>query len=124
MARVKRGTKRVDRRRKILKLAKGYYGTKSKAHRIAKLAVDKSLNYAYRDRRQRKRQMRALWIVRINAAARTHGLSYSRLIAGLKAAGSTLDRKVLADLAVVDPAGFGRLAEAAKQALGQGASGA
>lgn len=117
MARVKRGTKRVARRRKILKLAKGYYGTKSKAHRIAKLAVDKSLNYAYRDRRQRKRQMRALWIVRINAAARIHGLSYSRLIAGLKAAGSTLDRKVLADLAVVDPAGFGQLAEAAKQAL-------
>lgn len=127
MARVKRGTKRVARRRKILKLAKGYYGTKSKAHRIAKLAVDKSLNYAYRDRRQRKRQMRALWIVRINAAARIHGLSYSRLIAGLKAAGSTLDRKVLADLAVVDPAGFGKLAEAAKQALvphGASASGA
>jgi large subunit ribosomal protein L20 len=117
MARVKRGTKRTNRRKKILKLAKGYYGTKSKAHRIAKLAVDKSLNYAYRDRRQRKRQMRALWIVRINAAARIHGLSYSRLIAGLKAVGSTLDRKVLADLAVVDPSGFGRLAEAAKQAL-------
>ena len=124
MARVKRGTKRTNRRKKILKLAKGYYGTKSKAHRIAKLAVDKSLNYAYRDRRQRKRQMRALWIVRINAAARINGLSYSRMIAGLKAAGSTLDRKVLADLAVVDPAGFGRLAEAAKQALGQGAASA
>ncbi|HXU32346.1 MAG TPA: 50S ribosomal protein L20 [Thermoanaerobaculia bacterium] len=124
MARVKRGTKRIARRKKILKLAKGYYGTKSKAHRIAKLAVDKSLNYAYRDRRQRKRQMRALWIVRINAAARIHGLSYSRLIAGLKAAGSTLDRKVLADLAVVDPAGFGQLAEAAKQALSPQGTGA
>ncbi|HXU44295.1 MAG TPA: 50S ribosomal protein L20 [Thermoanaerobaculia bacterium] len=118
MARVKRGTKRIARRKKILKLAKGFYGTKSKAHRIAKLAVDKALNYAYRDRRQRKRHMRSLWIVRINAAARLHGLSYSRLIAGLKAAGSTLDRKVLADLAVVDPAGFGRIAEAAKEALG------
>ncbi len=124
MARVKRGTKRTNRRKKILKLAKGYYGTKSKAHRIAKLAVDKSLNYAYRDRRQRKRQMRALWIVRINAAARIHGLSYSRLIAGLKAAGSTLDRKVLADLAVVDPAGFGQLAEAAKKALAPQGTGA
>jgi len=124
MARVKRGTKRTNRRKKILKLAKGYYGTKSKAHRIAKLAVDKSLNYAYRDRRQRKRQMRALWIVRINAAARINGLSYSRLIAGLKAAGSTLDRKVLADLAVVDPAGFGKLAEAAKQALAPQSTGA
>ena len=88
MARVKRGNKRVQRRKKILKLAKGYYGTKSKAHRMAKQAVDKSLGYAYRDRRQKKRQFRSLWIVRINAAARLHGLSYSRLIAGLKAAGS------------------------------------
>lgn len=116
--RVKRGTTRTDRRKKILDLAKGFYGNKSKAHRIAKQAVDKALNYAYRDRRQKKRQLRALWIVRINAAARLHGLSYSRLIAGLKAAGSVLDRKVLADLAVKDPSGFGQLAEAAKQALG------
>jgi large subunit ribosomal protein L20 len=117
MARVKRGNKRKERRKKILGLAKGFYGMKSKAHRIAKLAVDKSLGYAYRDRRQKKRQLRALWIVRINAAARLHGLSYSRLIAGLKAAGSDLDRKVLADLAVREPAAFATLAEAAKSAL-------
>jgi large subunit ribosomal protein L20 len=118
MARVKRGTKRTDRRKKILGLAKGYYGTHSKSHRIAKLAVDKALGYAYRDRRQKKRQLRALWIVRINAAARLHGLSYSRLIAGLKAAGSLLDRKVLAELAVRDAQAFAALAEAARRALG------
>src|ERR1700761_4383387 len=114
MARVKRGTKRTDRRKKILDRAKGYYGTHSKSHRMAKQAVDKALGYAYRDRRQKKRQLRSLWIVRINAAARLHGLSYSRLIAGLKAAGSSLDRKVLADIAVTDPAGFAGLAEMAK----------
>jgi len=124
MARVKRGSKRVQKRKKILKLASGYYGTKSKSHRIAKQAVDKSLGYAYRDRRQKKRQIRSLWIVRINAAARLHGLSYSRLIAGLKAAGSLLDRKVLADLAVADPQGFAGVAELAKRALeGQGGGG-
>ena len=124
MARVKRGSKRVQKRKKILKLASGYYGTKSKSHRIAKQAVDKSLGFAYRDRRQKKRQIRSLWIVRINAAARLHGLSYSRLIAGLKAAGSLLDRKVLADLAVADPQGFAGVAEMAKSALeGQGGSG-
>jgi len=117
MARVKRGNKRVQRRKKILSIASGFYGTKSKSHRMAKQAVDKALNYAYRDRRQKKRQLRSLWIVRINAAAHLHGLSYSRLIAGLKAAGSDLDRKVLADIAVRDADGFGRLAEAAKQAL-------
>ena len=117
MARVKRGTKRTDRRKKILARAKGYYGTHSKSHRIAKQAVDKALVFAYRDRRQKKRQLRALWIARINAAARLHGLSYSRLIAGLKAAGSQLDRKVLADLAVRDPQAFAGLAEAARQAL-------
>ena len=94
MARVKRGTKRTDRRKKILDRAKGFYGTHSKSHRIAKQAVDKALSYAYRDRRQKKRHLRALWIVRINAAARLHGLSYSRLISGLKAAGSLLDRLV------------------------------
>ena len=105
MARVKRGNKRVQRRKKILKLARGFYGTKSKAYRMAKQAVDKALVYAYRDRRQKKRQLRSLWIVRINAAARLHGLSYSRLIAGLKAAGSELDRKVLADIAVRDRRG-------------------
>ncbi|MEA2690930.1 MAG: large subunit ribosomal protein [Acidobacteriota bacterium] len=118
MSRVKRGPKRKDRRKKILGLAKGFYGMKSKSHRIAKQAVDKALSYAYRDRRQKKRQLRALWIVRINAAARLHGLSYSRLIAGLKAAGSDLDRKILADIAVRDPQGFASLAEAAKGALG------
>lgn len=119
MARVKRGNKRTHRRKKILGLAKGYYGTKSKAHRIAKQAVDKSLGFAYRDRRQKKRQLRSLWIVRINAAAREHGLSYSRFISGLKAAGSSLDRKMLADLAVEDPSGFAVLARAARQALGE-----
>lgn len=117
MARVKRGNKRVQRRKKILNLASGYYGTKSKAHRMAKQAVDKSLVYAYRDRRQKKRHLRSLWIIRINAAARLHGLSYSRLIAGLKAAGSDLDRKVLADIAVRDEKGFAALADMAKQAL-------
>jgi large subunit ribosomal protein L20 len=115
--RIKRGNKRTDRRKKILKLASGYYGMKSKGHRIAKQAVDKSLGFAYRDRRQKKRQLRSLWIVRINAAAHLNGLSYSRFIAGLKAAGSTLDRKVLADLAATDPAGFAGLAELAKTAL-------
>src|SRR5215208_1970841 len=118
MARVKRGNKRKERRKKILGLAKGFYGMKSKAHRIAKQAVDKSLGYAYRDRRQKKRQLRSLWIVRINAAARQHGLSYSRLMAGLKAAGSAVDRKVLADLAVREPEAFARLAEVARGALG------
>jgi large subunit ribosomal protein L20 len=117
MARVKRGTKRVQRRKKILGLAKGFYGTKSKAHRMAKQAVDKSLGYAYRDRRQKKRQLRSLWIIRINAAARLHGLNYSRLIAGLKAAGSDLDRKVLADIAVQDAQAFASLADMAKKAL-------
>jgi len=123
MARVKRGNKRLLKRKKILKLSSGFWGTKSNAHRMAKQAVDKALAYAYRDRRQKKRQLRSLWIVRINAAARLHGLSYSRLIAGLKAAGSSLDRKVLADIAVADPAGFAGLAEMAKSALGaQGGS--
>jgi large subunit ribosomal protein L20 len=117
MARVKRGNKRVQRRKKILNLASGFWGTKSKNHRMAKQAVDKALNYAYRDRRQKKRQLRSLWIVRINAAAHLHGLSYSRLIAGLKAAGSDLDRKVLADIAVRDAEGFGRIVEAAKKGL-------
>ncbi|HKH45532.1 MAG TPA: 50S ribosomal protein L20, partial [Thermoanaerobaculia bacterium] len=105
MARVKRGNKRLQKRKKILNRASGFYGMKSRSHRVAKLAVDKSLGYAYRDRRQKKRQLRSLWIVRINAAAHLSGLSYSRLIAGLKAAGSMLDRKVLADMAVADPQG-------------------
>ena len=117
MPRVRRGTKRHDKRRKVLKLAKGYYGARSKAYRIAKQAVDRALAFSYRDRRQRKRQFRRLWIARINAAARLHGLSYSRMIDGLKKAGSELDRKMLADLAVREPTAFGRLAETAKEAL-------
>ena len=118
MPRVKRGTKRRHRRKKILKLAKGYYIGKSKLHRIAKQAVDKSLGYAYRDRRARKRQFRSLWTIRINAAARLNDLSYSRLMHGLKMAGVTLDRKILAELAVSDPAGFSALAQTARTALG------
>jgi large subunit ribosomal protein L20 len=118
MARVKRGSTRTQKRKKVLKLAKGYYGTKSKAYRMAKLQVDRSLAFAYRDRRQKKRQFRALWIVRINAAARLCGLSYNRFIEGLKKAGCELDRKVLADLAVQDLEAFGKLAEQARQALG------
>lgn len=118
MARVKRGKRRAQRRKKILKQAKGYYGQKSRSHRVAKLQVERSLAFAYRDRRQRKRNFRSLWIVRINAAARQHGLSYSRFVAGLKEAGSELDRKVLADLAVRSPEAFAELAATAKKALG------
>ena len=118
MARVKRGTKRTDRRKKILGLAKGYYGTHSKSHRIAKLAVDKALGYAYRDRRQKKRDFRALWIVRINAAAREFGMTYSTLINGLKKASVEVDRKVLADIAVFDKQAFERIASQAKASLG------
>jgi large subunit ribosomal protein L20 len=117
MARVKRGPKKAQRRKRLLKLSKGFYGTKGNAARMAMQAVDKALGYSTRDRRTRKRNFRALWIVRINAAARLHGLSYNRLISGLKAAGNLLDRKVLADLAVSDPTGFGVLAAAAKRAL-------
>ena len=117
MSRVKRGNKRVQKRKKILKLAKGYYGTKSRSHRIAKQAVDRSLSFAYRDRRNRKRDFRRLWIVRINAAARQHELSYNRFMNGLHQAGCEVNRKVLADLAVNDPESFGQLAEIARQAL-------
>ncbi len=117
MARVKRGVVAKARHRKMLKKAKGYYGARRKVYRVAKQAVTKAGQYAYRDRRQRKRQFRALWITRINAAARLHGLSYSRLINGLKVAGNEIDRKVLADLAVHDPDAFGALAEQAKTAL-------
>lgn len=117
MPRVKRGTNRVSKRRRILKIAKGFYGNRRNAYRIAMQAVDRALAYAYRDRRQRKRQFRRLWITRINAAARLNGLSYSRFINGLKKAGSELDRKVLADLAVHQPDAFGRLADAAREAL-------
>ena len=118
MPRVKRGTKRRNRRKKILKLAKGFYLGKSSLHRIAKEAVEKSLGYAYRDRRARKREFRSLWTIRIGAAARQNDLSYSRLMAGLKKAGVALDRKILADLAVADPAAFTVLAQAARSALG------
>ncbi len=117
MPRVKRGPKRAQRRRRLLKFSKGFYGTRSNAYRIAKLAVERALLFAYRDRRQRKRQFRRLWIARINAAARLHGLSYSRLINGLKKAGSQLDRKMLADLAVRDAAAFERVAGVAQDAL-------
>jgi large subunit ribosomal protein L20 len=115
--RIKRGHNRVQRRKKVLKLAKGYYGVKHNAYRIAKLQVERSLLFAYRDRRQRKRDMRSLWIIRINAAARLHELSYSKLIAGLKAIGCELDRKALADMAVRDAEGFGELAKMAKKGL-------
>ncbi len=118
MPRVKRGTKRHQARKKVLKQAKGYYIGKSKLYRAAKEAVDKSLGYAYRDRRDRKRQFRSLWTIRINAAARQNELSYNRFISGLKAAGVKLDRKILADLAIHDPAGFTALTQAARTALG------
>ena len=115
--RVKRGFKARKRRKKILKLAKGYRGGRSKLIRTASDAVDKALMYAYRDRRARKRDFRRLWITRINAAARMNDLSYSRLMNGLKKAGIDLDRKVLADLAVSDPSGFSQIASVASQQL-------
>jgi len=110
MPRVKRGFKARQRRNKVLKLAKGYRGARSKLFRSATEAVDRALNYAFRDRRVKKRDFRALWIIRINAAARINGITYSRLIHGLKLAKVEIDRKVLADLAVSDPAGFARVA--------------
>jgi large subunit ribosomal protein L20 len=116
MPRVKRGNKRRLKRKKILRRAKGYYLAKSKLYRIAREQVQRSLAFAYRDRRQRKRQFRKLWIVRINAAARQHEMSYSSLMHGLKLAGVELDRKVLADIAVRDPSAFGQVVEAARQA--------
>lgn len=114
MPRVKRGFKARQRRNKVLKLAKGYRGARSKLFRSATEAVDRALNYAFRDRRVKKRDFRALWIARINAAARINGLSYSRLIHGLKTAMVEIDRKVLADLAVSDPRGFAEIASLAK----------
>ncbi len=117
MARVKRGVTARARHKKILKLAKGYYGARSRVYRVAKQAVIKAGQYAYRDRRQRKRQFRALWIVRINAAARQYGISYSRLINGLTRANVAIDRKVLADIAVRDIAAFGEIAKIAKANL-------
>jgi large subunit ribosomal protein L20 len=117
MARVKRGVQARRRHKKILKQAKGYYHARRKVFRVAKQAVTKALQYAYIGRKQKKRNFRSLWITRINAAARINGLSYSRFINGLMKAGITLDRKVLADIAVHDPAGFAGLAEKAKGAL-------
>ena len=121
MPRVKRGTKRRAKRKKILDRASGYFLTKSKLYRSAKEAVDRGLKFAYSGRKQRKRQYRSLWIVRIGAAAKLNGISYSQLINGLKKAGVELDRKILADLAVKDPAAFKSLAEQAKTALGAAA---
>jgi large subunit ribosomal protein L20 len=117
MSRVKRSVVSRARRKKVLKQAKGYYGARSRSFKVAKQAVIKAGQYAYRDRRQRKRQFRQLWVVRINAAAREHGLSYSRFIAGLKKAAIDVDRKVLADLAIHEKEAFAVLAEQAKAAL-------
>ena len=119
MARVKRGGVAKARHKKVLDKAKGYYGARSKLFKTAKQAVIKAGQYAYRDRRQRKRQFRALWITRINAAARMHGLTYSRMINGLNRAEIEIDRKVLADIAVRDPEAFGAIAEQAKAALAE-----
>ncbi len=117
MARVKRGVTARRRHKKILKLAKGYYGARSRCYRVAKQAVIRAGQYAYRDRKQKKRDFRSLWIVRINAAAREHGLSYSRFMHGLKKAQIDLDRKVLADLAVNDRETFAELAKIASSQL-------
>jgi len=117
MSRVKRGVTARAKHKKVLSEAKGYYGARSKIYRVAKQAVIKAGQYAYRDRRQKKRHFRALWIARINAGARECGLSYSRLVNGLKKAGVEIDRKMLADLAVFDKAAFASLAEKAKASL-------
>ena len=117
MARVKRAVHARKKRKKVLEMASGYYGQKSRSYRKAKEQLLKSLSYAYRDRRQRKRDFRRLWITRINAAARQNGLSYSRFIYGLKLANIEIDRKVLADIAVNDPDTFGELVRRAKEKL-------
>ena len=114
MARVKRGVAAQRRRKRILKAAKGYEGARSRLHGVAREAVERSWAYAYRDRKQRKRAFRQLWIARINAGAREHGLSYSRMIAGLGHAGVEIDRKILAQLAIEDAQAFGELATLAK----------
>ncbi len=119
MPRVKRGVTARARHKKVIKKAKGYYGRRKNVFRVAKQAVTKAGQYAYRDRRQRKRQFRRLWIARINAAARMFDLSYSRLIDGMKKASIDIDRKVLADLAVHDIDAFGKIAEKAKAALAE-----
>ncbi|MGC9199792.1 MAG: 50S ribosomal protein L20 [Acidobacteriaceae bacterium] len=117
MPRVKRSTKRSDRRKKILKRASGYFLTKSKLYQAAQEAVERGLKFAYIGRKQKKRQFRSLWIVRINAACKLNGISYSSFINGLRKAGIALDRKVLADIAANDAAGFAALAVSAKEAL-------
>ena len=117
MPRVKRGVAANKRKKRILREARGYYGGRNNLLRTAREAVEKGWKYAYRDRKQRKRQFRALWIARINAAAREHGLSYSRFVNGLQQAGVEVDRKVLAELAVSDPKGFGELAELARSRI-------
>lgn len=117
MARVKRAVNAVKKRRKVFKLAKGYFGAKSKQYRAANEQVRRSMRYAFIGRRLKKREFRRLWIARINAAARMNGLSYSRMINGLKVAGVVIDRKMLSDIAIQDPAGFTQLAETAKAAL-------
>jgi large subunit ribosomal protein L20 len=117
MARVKRSVAARKKRRKVPEQTKGYVGIKHSTYRAAKEQVEHSLRYAYRDRKARKRDMRRLWIIRINAAARGHGLSYNQFIAGCRQAGIELDRKVLAEIAVVDPEAFGKIAEQAKTAL-------
>ena len=122
MPRVKRSTKRSDRRKKILKRASGYFLTKSKLYQAAQEAVERSLMFAYIGRKQKKRQFRALWITRVNAACRQNGISYSTFIHGLKLAGNTLDRKILSEIAINDPAGFTALTEVAKAARAKGAA--
>jgi large subunit ribosomal protein L20 len=122
MPRVKRGTKRLARRKKILKRASGYFLTKSKLYQAAQEAVERGLKFAYSGRRQKKRQFRSLWIVRINAAAKQNGTSYSQLIHGLKVAGIELDRKILADLATNDAGAFSALAKTAKDAAAKPAT--
>src|SRR5213075_385716 len=117
MPRVKRGPKRKNRRSKVMELASGYWGMKSRGYRIAKQQVEKALNDAFTGRKDRKGDFRKLWIARINAAARANGISYSQFIAGLKAAGNTLDRKILADMAVRDAAAFTALVESARGGL-------
>jgi len=117
MARVKRSVKRRNKRERVLGLAKGYWGAKSSNYRTAKEAVEKSLLYAYRDRRAKKRDFRRLWVIRVKAGAMANGLTYSRFIQGLKKIGSVLDRKVLAEMAVNAPEAFGRLVAKAKDAL-------
>ena len=117
MARVKRGVQAHAKHKKVIKQAKGYSGRRKNVYRVAVQAVTKAGQYAYRDRRQRKRQFRQLWIARINAGAREHGLSYSRMINGLKKANIEIDRKVLSDMAIADKAAFAAIAEQAKAAL-------